>query len=396
MNLPFYIARRYLFAKKSHNVINIISAISAVSMAVGTAALIIILSIYNGFDKIVADSLPAIDPDILVRCDTAKVFEPVEIHSLPEGAVVSHILQENVFASYGGAQSVARLRGVDSAYFQDSPLKDKVIDGEFMLYRGDVPLAAVGAGLASKMNISPRFVDKIELYFPDRTSNISISNPLSSIEFIKLRPSCIFSVNAEADAQMIIAPIDEVRYLLDYETAVSAMEIRLPGADDRQIKSTVKAISGELGPGWTVLDRYHQNEALFKMMSYEKGAIYLILLFIIIIIGFNIFGSLSMLMIEKKGDIQTLFSMGASERLVRRIFLLEGWMISLLGLFAGLAAGIAFALAQQKFGFIKMPGSFQISAYPIIIQLSDIILTACGVAAIGYFIALLPASSIRR
>ncbi len=402
MRLAPFIAKRYLFAKKSHNVINIISAISAIGMAIGTAALIIILSVYNGFDSLIKSMMGNVEPDLLITPATGKAFVPEGetydwIYDQPTVKNMCCVLQEQVFISYDGQQGVAIAKGVDWIYEEESPIAGHIIDGEFKLHRGDIPLAAVGGGLANEMGINPRFLSGIEIYFPSRTRKLSMANPMSSIEAIKVWPSCIFAINNDVDASLMILPIEQMRELLEYEDEVSAVEIRLAdGAGADELKRLQKEISGRLGPDFKVRDRFQQNESLYKMMKYEKAAIYMILIFVIIIIAFNIFGSLSMLIIEKRSDIETLRSLGAQDSLIRRIFVLEGWMISLVGLAAGLVLGIGFALLQQYFGFIKMPGSFMVQAYPIIISWSDIILTAVAVAAIGYLIALLPVASFYR
>ena len=402
MKLAPFIAKRYLFAKKSHNVINIISAISAIGMAIGTAALIIIMSVYNGFDSLIRSMLSNVEPDLMITPATGKVFVPEGetydwIYDQPSVKNMCGVLQEQVFINYDGQQGLAKAKGVDWIYEDETPLKDHIRDGEFKLHRGDVPLASVGAGLAYSMGINPRFVSPIEIYFPSRTRRLSMANPISSIESIKVWPSSIFSVNNEVDAELIILPIEKMRELLEYDDEVSAVEIRLAeGTDGKELKRLQKEISTMLGPDFKVKDRFQQNESLYKMMRYEKAAIYMILIFIIIIIAFNIFGSLSMLIIEKRGDIETLRSLGAQDRLIRRIFVLEGWMISLTGLAAGLVVGTGFALLQQHFGFIKMPGQFIVQAYPVILSWTDILLTVIGVAAIGYIIALLPVASFYR
>lgn len=402
MKLAPFIAKRYLFAKKSHNVINIISAISAIGMAIGTAALIIIMSVYNGFDSLIRSMLSNVEPDLMITPATGKVFVPEGetydwIYDQPSVKNMCGVLQEQVFINYDGQQGLAKAKGVDWIYEDETPLKDHIRDGEFKLHRGDVPLASVGSGLAYSMGINPRFVSPIEIYFPSRTRRLSMANPISSIESIKVWPSSIFSVNNEVDAELMILPIEKMRELLEYDDEVSAVEIRLAeGTDGKELKRLQKEISTMLGPDFKVKDRFQQNESLYKMMRYEKAAIYMILIFIIIIIAFNIFGSLSMLIIEKRGDIETLRSLGAQDRLIRRIFVLEGWMISLTGLAAGLVAGTGFALLQQHFGFIKMPGQFIVQAYPVILSWTDILLTVIGVAAIGYIIALLPVASFYR
>jgi ABC-type lipoprotein release transport system permease subunit len=266
-------------------------------------------------------------------------------------------------------------------------------DGELKLHRGDVPLAAVGEGLAYELGISPRFLAPIEIYFPTRTGRISLANPAASIESVRVYPSGLFSVNNDVDAELLIVPIEKMQELLEYDDEVSAVELRLTEDSPKdELKRLQKEIGARLGPGFKVKDRFQQNESLYKMMKYEKAAIFMILIFVIIIIAFNIFGSLTMLIIEKKEDIRILRSMGAQESLIRKIFVLEGWFISLVGLAGGLVIGVGFSAIQQAFGIIKMPGHFVVQAYPIILSWSDILLTIVGVAAIGYLIALLPAS----
>ena len=396
MKVAGFIAKRYLFAKKSHNVINIISAISAIGMAVGTAALIIILSVYNGFDSLIKSMMSNVEPDLLITPATGKTFVPGGetydwIYEQESVKSMCSVLQEQVFISYDGQQGLAQVKGVDWIYEEESPVRNHLIEGQFTLHRGDVPLAATGVGLAYKMGISPRFLAPIEIYFPSRTRRISMSNPAASIETIKVWPSCTFSVNSEVDSKLMIIPIESMRELLEYEDEVSAIEIRVAdGVSAKETAALQKEIAQRLGPDYKVKDRFQQNESLYKMMKYEKAAIFMILIFVIIIIAFNIFGSLSMLIIDKEDDIQTLRSIGATDKLIRRIFVLEGWMISLTGLCVGLTAGVGFALLQQHFGFIKMPGGFMVQAYPVIVSPWDVLMTVAGVALIGYLIALLP------
>ena len=367
MNLPLFIAGRYLFAKKSHNVINIISAISCIGMAVGTAALIIILSVYNGFENLVSSMVSDIEPDLLVTPAKGKVF-------IPEGEVfdwmdsngdfseVCHILQENVFIDYEDNQGIALARGVDAGYETDSPLASRIVLGQFSLHKGDLPQMVVGAGVAQRLGINPAF----------------------------LSSSGVFNVNQSTSSDLIILPLEEMRKLLGYDKEVSGIEIRLHDAGKKAIRKARAELEERLGPDFRVLDRVRQNPSLYKMMRYEKAAVFLILIFVIIIIAFNIFGSLTMLIIEKKEDIETFRSLGAEDRLVNRIFTLEGWLISLLGLAAGLVVGTAVALIQQHFGIVKIPGSFMVEAYPVILKVQDIGLTVLCVAAIGYIMAVIP------
>ena len=395
-NLPLRFALRYLFARKSHNVINIISGISVAGMAIGTAALVVILSVFNGFNKLVSDSLGDAQPDLVVKPAAGKAFVPDStafawLYDQEMVYNMSSIIEEQAFIAFDGKQSLARVKGVDSVFEEESPLKNHITDGIFSLHRGTLPRAVIGSALAWSMDINPRFIAPLEIYYPDREGSVSLSNPAASLRSTKVTVAGLFAINAELDAELVIVPIETMRELLDYDDEVSAVEIRVtPGTTDKTLKGLVSGLEDRLGPGFMVLDRYRQNEALYKMMRYEKLAIYMILIFIVIIIAFNIYSSLTMLIIEKKEDIGTLHSLGAPEPMTRRIFLLEGWLISLLGLAIGLVMGIAFVLLQQKFGIIRMPGNYIINAYPVILKATDIVWTVLGVAGVGYLIALLP------
>ncbi len=393
MNLPFFFARRYLFAKKSHNVINIISAISAIGMAIGTAALVIILSVYNGFDSLIRQNLDDLAPDALIKPSEGKVFVPEGeafdwLYGREEVAGTSFILQESVFINYEGRQDVATAKGVEDDFQEKARLDGHVRVGEFRLRHGEIPMCAVGSGLAGKMGISPHFVAPLEIFYPDREKSISLSNPAATLHSVKARPSCLISFNADDDNRLILLPIDRMRDLLKYEEEISALEVRFhDGMSQREQRRFIREMQERFGPAFRVQDRFRQNESLYKMMRYEKAAIFLILIFIIIIIAFNIFGSLTMLLIDKRGDIETLRSLGATPQLVRRIFVLEGWLVSLLGLAAGLVAGLALALLQQRYGLIPLPGNYLVSSYPVIIQPLDILLVAASTALVGYLIA---------
>lgn len=394
MRLASFIAGRYLFARKSHNVINVISAISVVGMAIGTAALTIILSIYNGFDSLVRDMMGNLEPDILITPSKGKVFVPEGecydwIYAQESVASMCTVLQEQVFISYDGHQGVAIAKGMDAVAQEESPIRENIRDGKFEFRHGDIPEGVVGVGLAYKMGINPRFLAPIQLYYPSRTRKLSPSSPSSSIEYINIWPSGLFSINSEIDNSYILLDIDKMRELLEYSgEEVSAVEIRMKeGCEARELKRVMDGISERLGENFTVSDRFRQNESLYKMMKYEKASIYLILIFVILIIGLNIHASLSMLIIEKREDISTLRAMGAGEKLIRRVFVLEGWFISLLGLAIGLLMGLAFCLLQQRFGLISMPGNFVIQAYPVVLKASDLLITALSVAILGYLIA---------
>lgn len=395
MNTAFYIARRYLFARKSHNVINVISAISAAGMAIGSAALILILSVYNGFDRIIENNLSDLDPDILITSADGGRFIPdgkllAELEQDGRISGISPVLEENVLLAYDGQQGLALAKGVDSTYESLTPLTGHITAGEFKLHFGQVPQAAVGAALAHEMGINPRFLGKLNLYYPRPGAGNPLAGLAASLASASVVPSCLFSINTETDAETVIVPIEVMRQLLGEETAVTGIELRTVSRPDRKMLRDVQTAAGD---GFRVLDRQMQRPAIYKMMKYEKLAIYSILIFVVIIVAFNIFGSLSMLKIEKSGDMQTMRAMGARDRLVRRIFVFEGWLISMAGLLAGLLVGTAAALLQQHFGLLKMPSGFMISAYPCILEPWDVIITAAGVAATGFVISLLAAST---
>ena len=394
MNTAFHIAWRYLFARKSRNVINLISAVSATGMAIGAAALILILSVYNGFDRIIESNLSDLDPDILVTSAEGRRFIPdaglVErLESDGRISSVCRVLEENVLLVYGDKQGIALAKGVDSLYEQVSPLASHLTAGEFSLHFGDVPQAAVGVSLAHEMGISPSFLDKLALCYPRRGAGIPLAGLSSSLGSVSVKPSCLFSINSQTDAGTVIVPIETMRRLLDEPEAVSGLELRTAAPTGRKL---FRELESDLGPEYRLLDRRMQRPAIYKMMSYEKLAIYSILIFVVMIVAFNIFGSLSMLKIEKSGDMQTLRAMGADRKFTRRIFVYEGWLVSLAGLAAGLLTGVGAALVQQHFGVVKMPRGFMISAYPCVLEFGDVLLTAAGVALIGFLISLLAAS----
>ena len=401
MDAGLFIAFRYLFAKKSHNVINVISAISAAGIAVGTAALILILSVYNGFDGIIRANLSDLSPDLLVRSEGASLFpaDSSVFSSLEsDGRVksVSRVLEENVFITYGDKQGIAAAKGVDSVYEEVSPLSRHITAGNFSLHKGELELVSVGAGLAYDMGVNPRFLERLVLHYPKSAAVSPLLGPASAMGSESLVVGSLFSISSAADASLIVVPIRAMRRLLGRgdEDVVSGLELRVEdGVDISRLRSE---LASAFGPGFKVEDRYMQNSSLYKMMKYEKLAIFMILLFVVIIVAFNIFGSLSMLIVEKGDDISMLRAMGARGAFVRRVFLLEGWMISLCGLLAGLVCGVGLALVQQYFGIIKMPGGFFIQAYPVQLQLQDVLLTAVGVALIGFAVAFISSSKLER
>ena len=397
MKLSRFIARRYLFAKKSHNVINIISIISAAGIAIGSAALVIILSIYNGFDSIVRDLNDSYTADVLVSPASGKVFAYDArfdfLDADPRVRARCGVLEENVFAQYGDRNKVVTARGVDSLYESITGLRDHLVDGVFILSEGDLNNVVLGRTVALELGVRTAFLQPLIVWFPSRTQQVDLLNPLSSLRQEKLHPAGIVALEQNFDQKYMFMPLPALRQLLEYDDEVSGVEIYLaPSGLNRKglaSKAFLAELQEKLGDGFVVRDRQQQNTMLYKLLKYEKIAIYLILLFIMLIISFNIYGSLSMLIIEKRDDIATLQAMGADDALVGKIFVREGWMISLLGIAVGVGIGLLVCLLQQHYGFVKMPGNFVVDAYPVVVQPLDIVLVVVGVAFIGWLISLL-------
>ncbi|MDR2383922.1 MAG: ABC transporter permease [Prevotellaceae bacterium] len=400
MNLPFFIALRYLRSKRSLNIINMVSYISLIGAVCGTAALLIVLSVFNGFENLTGSIYNIFDPELKITPATGKTFVInnviiSEIAALPEVENVALTLDENVLLKYKNQQTIARMRGVDKNYETNTPLAHSMNDGSFLMYRGDYPAAVFGYGVAAKLGLfNLRMDEPVYVNVPKREGKVSLNNPAAAINTLSLLPSGIFEVEKSFDDTYVFAPIEFVQNLLDRESQASAIEIKLkPEIDYNKARKTVAAIAGE---EMQVKTRYQQNEALYRMMKSEKLIVYAILILIVIILSFNISGSLSMLITEKKDDITTLKSMGASDKLIRRIFLMVGLLITFAGIAIGLLIGLSICLLQQHFGLLKLPGnSLLIDAYPVKTLFSDLILVISSVAVIGYLASLVAVANVR-
>ena len=394
MSLPYFIARRYLFAKKSHNVINIISLISALGILVGSCALIVVLSVYNGFEGIVRGMYDKSAPDVVITPTSGKYFSSSDsrfeqIRKYPAVDSYSYLIEETVFLNYGSEQGVTTLKGVDTNFVKKPTVSLTIKEGQFSLYQGEIAQALIGKGLYSQMKISPRFVTPIEAFYPDPNREISLMNPLASLKKEIFFPCGIFtSTNAEQE-DCLYVPIQKCRQLLSLsEDMVGAMELRLK--DESSVSATIDFICELLGEDFAVRDRYMQNETVYKMMRTEKVVIYMILLFIIVVISCNVFGSLTMLIIEKRDDIMTLRYLGANDTLIKRIFFNEGFLIIMTGSIVGILLGLLLAMVQQYFGVIPMPGNFVVDHYPVEIRITDILITFGAVTLIGILITTFP------
>lgn len=400
MNFPFYIARRYLFSKKSHNAINIISLVSVCGVVVATTALVCALSVLNGFVGLVSSMLSNFDPDLKIQPVRGKVFDPTqpalqEVKQLPEVALFCEVLQDNALVRYRDRQIVTTVKGVDNSFAQLTRIDSILIDSRdslFCLEDEVTQYASLGVGTATLLGVRPSYSSPLEIYVPKRDEKVNMANPASSFNVGYAFAGSVYATNQQMyDENFMLLPISLTRTLFHYEREVSAIELALaPGVRVESVKSRIQTL---LGNGFTVKDRYEQQEASFKMMQGEKWMIFLILCFILILALFNVIGSLSMLMIEKKEDVRTLRNMGADDRLIRRIFLFEGWMISGLGALAGIVIGLILCLLQQELGIIKLgqaAGSFIIDAYPVRVEASDILLVFVTVLSIGFLAAWYP------
>lgn len=370
VNLSFYIARRYLLGKKSQNAINIISAISVIGVTVGTLALVIVLSVFNGFDSVVKSLFSTFDPEIRISAIEGKTFLPdpetvLQIRENPGVEALSEVLEENVLLLYGEKQHIGTIKGVDDSFQAVSGLDTMIYDGTMKLKDKNRPYAIVGQGVAYNLRISLSFIDPLFVYTIDRKSSFNMAQPEESIRGDFIYPSGIFAIEQDFDSRYVIVPIGFARALLSYDNEVSALEIKLnPDFPADKVQEEIITL---MGHGFNVKNRAQQNALFYKIMISEKWAIFLILTFILIIASFNIVGSLSMLIIDKKKDIASLRDMGAGNRLIERIFLVEGWLISITGSVLGLALGTGISWIQQRFGIIKLSGSgsFVIDAYPV-------------------------------
>lgn len=402
MDLSLYIARRYLVAKKSQNVINIISAISVVGVATGTMALIVILSVFNGFDGLIKSLFSVFDPELEISLAEGKVFvaegderfEAVRDH--PGILYFTEVLEENALLMYGERQHIATVKGVGENYKQYSGLDRFIVYGEFLL-KDELGnnYAVMGRSMSNVLAVGLNFITPLEIYVPRRTAQITL-NPEQAFNRKRLFPSGVFAVEHEIDMNYVLVPIEFSRDLLDYGNEVSMIELGInEGFRESDIQEEIQGI---LGDEFRVRNRYQQQEWLYKVMQTEKWAIFLILGFILMVASFNVIGSLTMLIIEKKKDIAILKSLGANEKMIRRIFLFEGWMISVVGAVIGLLMGLLICLIQIEFGVVKLYGSgtFIIDAYPVELQFADFLYVFVIVLLIGFFAALVPVRYITR
>ena len=389
-----------MFSKKSHNAINIISCISASGVAIGTMALVCVLSVFNGFESLISDMFSAFDPDLKITLSQGKTFdanspELGQVRKLKSVAYFTEVIEENALLRFKDKQMPATVKGVSPDFQKMTRIDSIMYDGKFMLYDGAFQRAVPGVGVAGILGLGAQFIDPLLIYAPRRSSKINLLRPENSFNQVSTFVSGVFAVQQlQYDDHYVLVSIDLARDLFEYEkTKVTAIELKLAaGVDKDAVQSQIKNILGEK---YQVKNRYEQQESFFKIMLIEKWITYLILCFILLIASFNIIGSLSMLIIDKKADIETLRNLGANNQLIKRIFLFEGWLISAVGALVGIGLGGMLCLLQEHFGFLKLGNGYVVDAYPVVTNIMDMILVFVTVLVMGFLAAYYPVRYIQ-
>ena len=392
MNFPFFIARRYLLSKKSHNAINFISAISVCGVALATLALVCTLSVFNGFQDLVATFFTAFDPELKITPAKGKVFNGqderiLQIREWPEVKVFSESLEDNAMVQYQGRQAMAVIKGVEDNFDQLTPIDSILFGrGDLLLHDEVTSYAIPGIQLLSALGSGIRFLDPLEVYAPKRGAKVNMANPAASFVSGNLFSSGLtFSVNQEKyDASYVITSLAFARKIFQYTNEVSAVNLKL--SSESNVDAVKRKLDKFLGDDFVVSDRYEQQADTYRIMEIEKLISYFFLTFILMIACFNVIGSLSMLIIDKRADVETLRNLGATDNQIVRIFLFEGRMITFIGAVVGIVLGIALCLLQQTYGLITLgaSGSFVVDAYPVSIHFWDVVLVFVTVVVVGF------------
>lgn len=406
MNFPFYIAQRYVFSKKSTNAINVISVISMLGVAVATMALVIVLSVFNGFHDLVASLFTNFDPQIEVtpmQGKTAPADDPLlaQLRQMPEVEVATEVVEDQAMVMFGDRQQMITLMGVDDNFDQLTRINNILYgDGEFTLHVANLNYGIPGIRLAQDLGLGARWNGYLKVYAPLRQGQLTdLDDPTEGFVVDSLiSPGVVFAVNqSKYDANRLIAPIAFARTLFDQQGMLSSLQMRLkPGSDIAAVKQRMQAIAGSK---YHVLDRFEQQADTFRIMQIEKVLAYIFLTFILVVACFNIISSLSMLIIDKRADITTLRNLGASDRQIERIFLFEGRIVSAIGALLGIGLGLLLCGLQQAFGIVKMggmSGTFVVNAYPVSVHYTDVIVVFVTVVVVGWLASLIPARRLRR
>jgi len=393
LNFPFYIARRYLFSKKSTHAINIISGISVVGVAVATMALVVTLSVFNGFHDLVASFFTQMDPQlkvIPVKGKTTASDDPVllKIRHLPEVEVATECLEDQALAVYGSRQMMVRIKGVQDNFDSLTHIREVVEgDGEFCLHAADMNYGIPGLGIAYQLGLGYTYQNPLKIYAPRREGQLNIANPTDGfVEDELYSPGVVFCIKqSKYDKQYILTSLDFTQQLFDQQGRLSSLELRLrPGSDFEGVKEKMRQIAAGR---FNVLDRYEQQDDTFRIMKVEKLMAYIFLTFILVIACFNIIGSLSMLIIDKRNDVVTLSNLGASNHQIIRIFLFEGRLISMMGAVIGIVLGLLLCWIQQQYDIVRLgdsEGIFVVDAYPVSVHPWDVVVIFITVVAVGF------------
>ncbi len=393
MNFPFFVARRYLFSKKKTHAINVISLISVIGVAVATMALVIVLSVFNGFHDLVASFFTNFDPQLKVvpvEGKTVPADDPIltKISHFPEVDVATGTVEDMALAIYNGKQAMVTIKGVDDNFPQLTHITEILYgDGQFQLHTANLQYGTPGIRLAQTLGLGANWKGYLKIYAPQREGQLDMTDPQSGFVVDSLiSPGVVFSVNqGKYDKSYIVTSLGFAQNLFNQQGMLSALELRLkPGSNFESVKARMQQVAGKK---YKVLDRFEQQSDTFKIMKVEKLMAYIFLTFILIVACFNIIGSLSMLIIDKKDDVVTLRNLGASDKQIRRIFLFEGRLISFFGAILGILLGLLLCWLQQQYGFVKMgssDGTFVVNAYPVSVHYSDVLLIFLTVIATGW------------
>jgi lipoprotein-releasing system permease protein len=401
VNFPFYVARRYFLSKKKQNFINIISIISMVAVAFGTCALVVVLSVFNGLEGFVRSLYNSFDPEILVKPVTGKSFEVNDslinnLSALPGVAVVTEVIEDYAYVRYRDSEDIVTIKGVGQNFLQQERMKNSLVEGRLVLEEDGINYAILGRGVQYNLGIpSDNEFYALQLYYPKRGKVSGSIDPSKMVNRKIIMPGGVFAIEKNYDLNYIFVPLEFARELLNYEQRRTSLEIKTSA--DYKIRNVKATLEDALGEGFKVLDSDEQHSELLKVLKIEKLFVFLTFSFIIAVASFNIFFSLTMLAIDKKRDISVLYSMGATDRIIRRIFLANGAIISFTGALVGLLLGLSIVLIQQKFGLVSMGMvTSVIDAYPVEMKVSDFVYTGLSIIIITFLASLHPAKIATR
>lgn len=403
MSLPLRIAWRYLMSKKGHQAVNVISIVAVCGIVVATAALICVLSVFNGFRGLIMGKLAMLDPEVAITATMGKTINNADsiidaVSGIPGVERAVPVIEDQALAMYAQLQMPVRLKGVPDDYNTMNQMDSVIVDGQWKLRDQVSRYAVAGAGPAVRLCVRPDFIGMVRLYAPQRQGHVNIANPMGAFRQDSLFVSGIFQLQQNNyDADLIYVPLDMARDLFDYETEATQVEVKLAaGANEQQ---AMRAITQALGDGYLVKSRLMQQSEAYRLVNIEKWMAFLLLAFILIIATFNVISTLSLLIIEKDDSIATLRALGANDRQISRIFVLQGWLITLVGAITGVVIGLILCLCQQRFGWLHLsgdPANMIIDAYPVEVQWTDVLVTIALVAAVGLLTSMVTALIMRR